>query len=162
MSEDSLRSRVVEEFRARLLDESFNVEIAYEAVNDVLGDIADEACPVYNGDIMDTVANDPNIMHREVDVPAFDGEMTPINVCAAAIYEHFSEIASSVLYDLKVEAAGIISDIENSMDINEATVEAEGLFDLLEWDDADKMVPIIIAALCDFDEEEDDDDDDEA
>lgn len=124
-------------------------------VEDRLCELADEACPIYNGDIIDMVSNNSDISHREVEVPAFDGSMTPINVCAAAIYEYLSEIAYEVLMDVKCdveEAAEGIDEYDR-----EATAEAaKDICDVLglshDWIDN------IVEAHCGPEEDEDGDD----
>jgi len=57
--------------------------------HDIIHELADNAVPVYNSDIMDWAAEDLDLALDTPELgPAFDGSPTPINIIAANIFEY--------------------------------------------------------------------------
>ena len=59
-----------------------------------LHEIVDGAVPIYTGDLMELAAENINLATDAPELgPAFDGSPTPVNIVAANVYEHLSNIA---------------------------------------------------------------------
>jgi len=60
--------------------------------HDTIHEIADQAVPVYNSDILEWAAEDHDLALDVPELgPAFDGTPTPINIIAANIYERIQD-----------------------------------------------------------------------
>jgi len=63
-----------------------------EEPDDMIHEIADSSCPVYNYEILRLASeNITDIGLREAEIIGFDGTPTPVNVAVGAIYEHIAE-----------------------------------------------------------------------
>lgn len=70
---------------------------------EAIHEIADSNCPVYTSEIMEVCANDSYLASRKVEAPGFDGELTPVNVAVAAIYDAICEALHEYSESLAVE-----------------------------------------------------------
>ena len=71
----------------------------------MIHELADNAVPVYNADILRITAEEPEIAHTAPDYAAFDGTFTPVNVAAANIYEAIQTALWERLEERKIEQA---------------------------------------------------------
>ena len=86
-----LEQEVRESIREWATDNPDNDDIDYDGS---LHEIVDGAVPLYTGDLMQLAAENISLATDEPELgPAFDGSPTPVNIVAANIYEHLSNIA---------------------------------------------------------------------